>query len=105
MNRWFYILVIIAVIFEVIADILFKYWTINTKNLLLVGGVILYSIGTVIWAFSLKYEYLSKAITIFTILNLVVVVLVGLIVFKEDLSLINKLGILLGIISVILIQI
>lgn len=105
MNKWFFALIIFAVIFEVIADILFKYWTLNTKNLFLVGGVILYSIGTLIWAFSLKYEYLSKAITIFTVVNLIVVVLVGIFLFKEDLSMINKLGLLLGIISVILIQI
>ena len=95
----------IAVIFEVIADILFKYWTINTKNLFLTGGVILYSIGTVIWAYSLKYEYLSKAITIFTIVNLIAIVLVGLLVFKEDILMINKIGLILGIVSVILIQI
>lgn len=105
MNRWFIILIMFAVIFEVIADILFKYWTINTKNLLLIGGVILYSIGTVIWAYSLKYEYLSKAITIFTIINLIAVVLVGLLIFKEDISMINKIGLILGIVSVILIQI
>ncbi|MEY2664505.1 MAG: Small Multidrug Resistance protein [Candidatus Parcubacteria bacterium] len=104
MNSWFLGLVSFAVIFEVIADILFKYWTLNTKHLFLIGGVILYSIGTVIWAFSLKYEYLSKAITIFTILNLVAIVLIGVLVFKEDLSLINTFGIILGIISVILIQ-
>ncbi len=104
MNKWFFGLIIFAVIFEVTADILFKYWTLNTKTFFLIGGVILYSISTIIWAFSLKYEYLSKAITIFTILNLVGVVLVGLFLFKEDVSLINKFGILLGIVSVILIQ-
>lgn len=105
MNRWFIILIIFAVMFEVIADIIFKYWSINAKGLFLFIGVILYSIGTVIWAYSLKYEYLSKAITIFTIINLIAVVLVGLLIFKEDISMINKIGLILGIVSVILIQI
>jgi multidrug transporter EmrE-like cation transporter len=103
-SKWFFGLVIFAVIFEAVADILFKYWSINTKNIFLVGGVVLYSIGTIIWAFSLKYKYLSKAIIIFTVLNLIVVVLIGIFIFKEGLSLTNKLGILLGVVSVILIQ-
>ncbi len=102
--KWFFGLIASAVLFEVFADVLFKYWSLNSKNAFLWGGVALYAVATVIWAFSLKHEYLSKAITIFTILNLIVVVLVGLFLFKEDLSLINKLGILLGIVSVILIQ-
>jgi len=66
--------------------------------------LIVYFVATVIWAFSLKYEFLSKAISIITILNLIIVVLVGVLYFKEDLSIINKVGIVIGIISVILIQ-
>ena len=104
MNKWFLSLVILAVVFEVVADILFKYWIINTRNIFLWGGVALYSVGTIIWAFSLKHEYLSKAITVFTVLNLIAVVLAGLLIFNEHLSLVNKFGILLGIVSVILIQ-
>ena len=104
MNKWFITLIVLAVAFEVTADILFKYWTLNARNIFLWGGVILYSVGTVIWAYSLKFEYLSKAITVFTIFNLIAVVLAGLFIFDEHLSLINKIGILLGIVSVVLIQ-
>ena len=62
-------------------------------------------IGTVFWAVSLKYEFLSKAISVFAVLNLIVLVLVGVVLFKEDLSFINKIGIGLGVLSVILIEI
>ena len=65
----------------------------------------IYFIGTMVWAFSLKYELLSKAISIFTILNIVLLVLAGILVFNESLSIINKIGIALGILSVILIEI
>lgn len=105
MNNIFLGLVFLAVSFEVIADILFKYWSIGSRTYLLWLGIILYSAGTVIWAYSLKHEYLSKAITIFTVMNLVAVVLIGVFIFHENLSLTNKLGILLGIASVILVQI
>ena len=100
----FIFLIVLAVVLEVFADIIFKKWSINSKNIFLYIGLLIYFIGTIFWAISLKYEYLSKAISIFTILNLIVIVLVGVIYFKEDLSLINKLGIALGILSVVLIE-
>lgn len=93
-----------AVAFEIMADILFKYWSINARGVFLWGGVALYGIATIIWANSLKFEQLSKAITIFTVVNLIVVILVGVALFNENLSLLNKIGVLLGVISVILVQ-
>ena len=105
MKHTFFYLVVLAVVFEIIADILFKYWSINARGALLWSGVALYGISTIIWANSLRFELLAKAITIFTVLNLVVVVLIGVALFNESLSLMNKIGILLGIISVVLVQI
>lgn len=101
----FWGLIILAVILEVMADILFKKWVIESKNLLFALGLLIYFIGTIFWAISLKYEFLSKAISIFTILNLIVIVLAGIIIFKENLTLLNKIGIGLGILSIILIEI
>lgn len=100
----FFGLVILAVILEIIGDVLFKKWSIDNRNIFLYVGLLIYFVGTIFWAFSLKYEYLSKAISIFTVLNLIVIVLVGVLYFKEDLSLMNKIGIGLGILSVILIE-
>lgn len=101
----FFGLIALAVTLEVVGDVFFKKWSIDGKNILLYIGLLIYFIGTIFWAISLKYEYLSKAISIFTVLNLVIIVLVGIFYFKEDLSLINKIGIGLGILSVILIEI
>jgi len=100
----FFALLLAAVALEVIGDIFFKKWALENKNTLLVLGLIIYFLGTIFWAISLKYEFLSKAISVFTILNLIIVVSVGVILFKENLSLINKIGIGFGIISVILIE-
>lgn len=87
-----------------IADILLKKWSIENRNMLLGFGLFLYLASTVFWAITLKYEFLSKAVSIFAILNFILVILVGVFMFHEDLSLINKLGIGLGIISIILIE-
>ena len=101
----FFGLIALAVALEVVGDVFFKKWSIDNKNILLYVGLLIYFISTIFWAISLKYEYLSKAISVFTVLNLVIVVLVGVLYFKEDLSLINKVGIGLGILSVILIEV
>lgn len=98
-------LIAIAVVLEIASDILFKKWAMENKNIIFIIGLLIYTVGTIFWAISLKYEYLSKAISIFTLINLIVIVLVGVLYFKEDLSLINKIGIGLGILSVILIEI
>lgn len=100
----FFGLILLAVLLEALGDIFVKKWSLENKNLFLLIGMVIYFAGGVFWMFSLKYEYLSKAISIFTVLNLVLIVLAGVILFKENLSLINKIGIGLGIISVILIE-
>jgi multidrug transporter EmrE-like cation transporter len=100
----FFGLILTATLFEVVGDIFFKKWTIDNNNLILIVGFVIYFVGTIFWAFSLKYEYLSKSISVLTILNLIAVALVGVLYFKEDLTLVNKIGIILGILSVALIE-
>ena len=101
----FFALILLATAFEITGDVFFKKWTIGGKNILLIIGFIIYAIGTVFWAISLKYDYLSKAITVLSVINLIIVVLIGVLYFNESLSAINKIGIALGILGVILIEI
>lgn len=100
----FWIFILIGSTLEIVGDIFFKKWAIGNKPLLMWGGLAIYSVGTLFWAYSLKYEMLSKAISIFTILNLITIVLVGVIFFKENISTAVKIGIALGIISIVLIE-
>ena len=100
----FFILVVVAAGLEAFGDVILKKWALDGKNIVFAFGLLVYFASTVIWAYSLKYEFLSKAISVVTILNLIIVVLVGVLYFNEQLTLLNKLGILLGIVSVILIE-
>ncbi|MBI4096066.1 MAG: hypothetical protein HY438_04340 [DPANN group archaeon] len=100
----FLLLIAAGVVLEVIGDIFIKKWTIESKSILLFIGIAIYLAGSAFWVVSLKYGFLSKAISVFTILNLVLIVLAGVFMFKEDLSLINKIGIGFGIISILLIE-
>jgi multidrug transporter EmrE-like cation transporter len=101
----FFLFVIVGVLLEMFGDIVLKSWSINNKTTMLVFGLLLYTASTVFWAFSLRHELLSKAVTIFTVLNLILVVLAGVFLFKEELNMWNKAGIAMGIFSVVLLQI
>lgn len=100
----FWIFIILGVGLEIVGDFFFKKSAVENKSIFLWVGFAIYLIGTLFWALSLKYELLSKAISVFTILNLVIISLIGVIFFKENLSLMAKVGILLGIISIVLIE-
>jgi len=100
----FLTLITFAIIFEVIGDVFFKQWSTNQKLWSLLIGLAIYAIGTIFWAISIKYELLSSAISIFTVLNLISVVLIGVLFFKESLSPVNYLGIVLGVMSIVLLE-
>jgi multidrug transporter EmrE-like cation transporter len=100
----FFVLLILSVTLEIIGDIFLKKWSSENKTLLLFLGLGIYFVGTIFWALSLKYEFLSKAVSLFTVINLVAILLVGVFLFKEEVSFINKIGLFLGLISVILIE-
>lgn len=71
LKLFFLALIIIGVTLEAAGDVFFKWWAIENKTILLVVGLIIYFTGAAFWAVSLKYELLSKAVTIFTILNMI----------------------------------
>ncbi|OHA46182.1 MAG: hypothetical protein A2541_00665 [Candidatus Taylorbacteria bacterium RIFOXYD2_FULL_36_9] len=105
MKLFFIFLVIVVTILEILGDILFKEWTIHNKKLLLITGVISYMIATIFWAFSIKYQNLSKAVVIFAVLTLIIGVLIGVFIYKEELTSLNIIGIILGLASIILLEI
>lgn len=100
----FFILLTVGILLEVLGDIFFKKWAIQSKIVMLIIGALLYFTGTIFWAFSLRYETLSKAGIIFMLANIILIALAGILIFKENLSLINKIGIALGIVSIILVE-
>ncbi len=105
MKILFLVLVTIAAFFEGFADILLKKWSLGVnRGFYMAAGLFVYLISTLVWAYSLKFEGISKAISVVTALNLLFVVLVGVFYFKEQLSWVNILGIALVLVSIFLIE-
>ena len=104
MKYAFLILVLFAALFEASGDILLKKWTLFNEKIWFILGISVYFAATVIWAFALRYEFLSKAIIIVTVINVIAVVLFGVVYFNEHLSFTNKIGIVFGLISVALLE-
>lgn len=98
------VLIFIGAIIEVFADIAFKWWNDKNEIHLIIIGVILYLTGTAFWVLSLKYESFTKSGTVFLLLNIILLTITGLLLFKDNISNINRLGIIIGIISIIMIE-
>ena len=89
---------LLGTLLEVWGDIYFK------KQSFLIG-MILYTLGTVFWALSLRFGDLSKLIIVFSVLNLTLAVVAGVYLFNEHLTWIQWVGVGLGSVSVILLSI
>ena len=103
-NLVFLRLILVATILETIADVCFRRWGLSNKAYFLIVGAVLYFSGSMFWAFSLRHETLSKGITIFVIANMLLDVIIGLAFLQEQINWLNFVGIILGVASLILIQ-
>lgn len=79
--KWVWIL--FATGLEVWGDYYLKRWSLSGAVRDAVLGFSIYSIGTLGWGFLLKFESLQRAILLFTMANLVAVLLVGHFGFGE----------------------
>lgn len=99
------LLIGLAVLIEAFGDILFKEWSLHDSKWLFVAAFVVYALGSIPWALSLKYGLLSRSIVIFTVLNVLIVAVAGLLLFKEQLSIANFVGIFLSVLGIVLIEI
>jgi multidrug transporter EmrE-like cation transporter len=98
------ILLILVIIFELIADVLSKQWSLEPRTIFLVGGILFYLIANLAWLFALRSGVgLARGVSIFSVACAVVALIIGLVFYKEPVSRIQLFGIILGIASLILI--
>jgi len=93
----------LLILFEAIADILAKEYQIRSGWIFFAAAILAYVIGNVFWLFSLKTGgLLTRGAIIFSVGSAIMAVLIGLVFFKEHITRLEFLGIILGLVSVVL---
>lgn len=94
----------LLIIFECIADIFAKDWSLKGGSLLAFLALASYVIANTFWLFALKNgSGLGKGAIIFSIVTAVVAIIIGIFFYKEDVSRLQMIGIFLGLISLVFI--
>lgn len=95
----------ILIIFELIADIFAKEWSLGKHSVVWAGIALLaYLLANTYWLIALKNgSGLARGAIIFSVASAILASIIGLVFYKEQLSILQITGVTLGIISIILI--
>lgn len=88
-----------------LGDIVMKKWVNNNDFMLFVVGLLIYLVGLIFLAYSYRYKNIAVASSIFVVCNIVTLAFVSWFYFHETLTPIQMGGIILGIGSVVLLEI
>lgn len=94
----------LLIVFEVIADIFAKEWSLNRPLIFAVGALLAYLAANTFWLFALKNgSGLAKGAIIFSVASAILASVVGIFMYKEELTHLQLSGVFLGIASLVLI--
>lgn len=94
----------LLIVFELIADICAKSWSLGKHPYLWIAALLSYIIGNAFWLFALKNGVgLGRGAIIFSLCSEMLALIVGFWYFHEQVSVIQMIGIFLGVLSLILI--
>lgn len=88
-----------------VGDVMFKLWAESPNPALYTAGLLVYLFGLTFLAQSFKYENIAVASALFVIFNILSLLLVSWIYFDEKISLLQMIGLLLAIASILLLEI
>ena|ERR1035437_42127 len=95
---------LLLIFFELVADILAKEWSLNKPLVYAFGALLSYVIANTFWLFALKNgSGLARGAIIFSVASAVIATLLGVFVYKEQLTTLQYTGISLGIVSLFMI--
>jgi drug/metabolite transporter (DMT)-like permease len=90
----------LLIAFEFIADIFAKEWSLRRSIFLAVGALASYMIANTFWLFALKNgSGLARGAVLFSVGSGVVALLLGILFYKEELTRLQIIGLILGLIS------
>ncbi len=98
------VLLFIGGVVLTVGDIVMKKWVVSRANSWYFFGLLIYMIGLNFLAQSFRYKNIAAASTIFVIFNVITLSLVSWFYFKETLSPFQIIGIALGIIAILFLE-
>jgi multidrug transporter EmrE-like cation transporter len=102
MNKWI-IPLSLLIIFEAIADIFAKNWSIHRTAWIAITSLSFYVIANSFWLFALKNgAELGRGAIIFSVASAIIAILLGVLIYKEPVSKIQTAGLALGLLSIVL---
>lgn len=98
------ILLFIGGLILTMGDLVMKKWIIENNITIFISGLAIYLLGLIFLAYSFKYKNIAAASTIFVIFNIITLSIVSWIYFKETLTPFQMIGIALGIVSILFLE-
>lgn len=94
----------LLILFESVADIFSKEWSLKGKLVLGVVAIIFYVVANTFWLFALKNgSGLARGAAIFSVASAIIAVFIGALMYRESVTLLEWAGIALGTVSIVLI--
>lgn len=91
------------ILFEAGADILAKEWQLHSTWLRFAAAIAAYVIANIFWLLALKYGAgLTKGAIIFSVGSAIFAILIGLVLYKEPITRLQIIGLVLGVSALIL---
>jgi len=93
----------LLIIFEIIADIFAKNWSMQRTAWLAVASLACYLIANSFWLFALKNgSGLGRGAVIFSVATAIIAVILGILFYKEPANKLQIVGLFLGIVAIVL---
>lgn len=94
----------LLIVFEIIADIFAKEWSLHGNAIRWIGAISSYVAANTFWLFALKNgSGLGRGAILFSVASAILAATIGFLFYKEQVSKIQLFGVAFGIISLVLI--
>lgn len=98
------VLLVLGGLVLTLGDIVMKEWIINNSYYWYSSGIVMYTLGLNFLAQSFRYKNISVASVLLVIFNVITLTLVSFFFFSEKITIQKIIGIALGLISVIILE-
>ena len=94
----------LLIVFEVVADILSKEWSLSGRLLFWLLALTGYVIANIFWLKAIRLgSGLGRGAVLFSVGSAIAAIIIGMVFYKESINRIELFGVVLGVISIILI--